>query len=413
MASRRARAVAMSLVALVLSISAGATSAAAQVTLRLWVSGPGYDKFLADVVPAFERANPGIKVEALTMDWTQYQQKILTGVAGGAGPDVFSFYSVDVAPWATKGLLTPLDGWVRRADFDANALDNGLWDGKVYAIPMGMKIRTLYYRKDFLREAGLTRAPQTWSEMRDYADKLVKRDGAGNISRVGFWVPTSHPYKTVQVWLAFLWSNGGDVFDAAGKRATFNTPEGVESVQYLTDFLTKARVDRPGTIKLDNTDFMQGKVAMLVSNIVTRGLLKDAPALKDEVGIAPPPMAKKRVVELSGEMFGVSQASRNKEAAGKLLAYLASRDVVLRYNMVDDNIPGLRAAMDSDYVRGNPFVAQFVEIAKVGRPLPKHPRWSEVSTILTGTLDEVFLKGRPAKDALDGAAQKVNTLLQQ
>jgi len=42
------------------------------------------------------------------MDWTQYQQKILTGVAGGAGPDVFSFYSVDVAPWAAKGLLMPL-----------------------------------------------------------------------------------------------------------------------------------------------------------------------------------------------------------------------------------------------------------------------------------------------------------------
>jgi arabinogalactan oligomer/maltooligosaccharide transport system substrate-binding protein len=112
-------------------------------------------------------------------------------------------------------------------------------------------------------------------------------------------------------------------------------------------------------------------------------------------------------------MFGVSQTSRNKEAAAKLLAYLTSKDVVIKYNMVDDNIPGLRAAMDSDYVRSNPFVSQFVEIAKVGRPLPKHPRWSEVSTILTAALDEVFLKGRPAKDAMDAAAQKVNTLLQQ
>jgi ABC-type glycerol-3-phosphate transport system substrate-binding protein len=396
-----------------LAVLAWVAVADAQVTLRLWVSGPGYDKWLAEVVPAFERQNPGVKVEALTMDWTQYQQKILTGVAGGAGPDVFSFYSVDVAPWATKGLLAPLDGQVSRADFDPVALDNGLWDGKLYAVPMGMKIRAFYYRKDFLKEAGIARAPQTWNEMRDAATRLVKRDAAGNLTRVGFWMPTSHPYKTAQVWLAFLWSNGGEVFDPTGKKAAFNSPEGVESAQFLGDLVHKARVDKPGTIKLDNTDFMQGKVAMLVSNIATRGLLRDRPELRDQVGIAAPPMARKRVVELSGEMFGIAQGSRHKEAAARLLAYLTSRDVVVKYNQVDDNIPGLKAAMDSDYVRSNPFVSQFIEIAKVGRPLPKHPRWSEVSTILTAALDEVFLKGRPAKESMDAAAQKVNSLLAQ
>jgi len=396
---------------LVIILSAGATHA--QVTVRLWVSGPAYDRFLAETVPAFETQNTGIKVEALTMDWTQYQQKILTGVAGGAGPDVFSFYSVDVAPWAAKGLLMPLDGVVKRADFDANAVENGIWDGKLYAVPMAMRVRAFYYRKDFLREAGLTRPPQTWDELRDYAQKLVKRDGAGNITRVGFWVPTSHPYKTVQVWLAFLWANGGEVFDAAGKKATFNSPEGVESVQFLSDFVNRWKVDKPGTIKVDNTDFMQGKVAMLVSNIVTRGLLKDAPELKDQVGIAVPPIAKKKVIELSGEMFGISQASRHKEAAAKLLQYLTSRDVVVKFNQVDDNIPGLKTAIDSDYVKTNPFVSQFVEIAKVGRPLPKHPKWTEVAAVITAALDEACLKGRPAKEAMDAAALKVNAILAQ
>ncbi len=397
----------------VMAVVLSAVSAVAQVTLRLWVSGPNYDRLLADVVPAFEKQNPGIKVEALTMDWTQYQQKILTSVAGGAGPDVFSFYSVDVPPWAAKNLLAPLDAFVKRADFDATAVENGTWDGKLYAAPMAMKVRAFYYRKDFLREAGLARAPQTWDDLRDDAQKLVKRDAAGNITRVGFWVPTSHPYKTVQVWLAFLWSNGGEVFDATGKKATFNSPEGVQSVQFLADFLNRWHVDKPGTIKLDNTDFAQGKVAMLVSNIVTRGLLKETPDLKDQVGIAVPPVAKKRVVELSGEMFGISQASRHKEAAAKLLQYLTTRDIVIKFNQVDDNIPGLKAAIDSDYVKTNPFVSQFVEVAKVGRPLPKHPKWTEISSILTATLDDVWLKGRPAKDAMDAAAQKVNAILAQ
>ena len=97
-----------------------------------------------------------------------------------------------------------------------------------------------------------------------------------------------------------------------------------------------------------------------------RGLLKAAPELKDSVGIVAPPVAKKKVVELSGEMFGIAQTSRNREAAAKLLAYLTTRDVVIKYNQLDDNIPGLKSAMDSDYVKSNPFVSQFVEIAKVG-----------------------------------------------
>ena len=120
-----------------------------------------------------------------------------------------------------------------------------------------------------------------------------------------------------------------------------------------------------------------------------------------------------RVVELSGEMFGISQASRHKEAAAKLLQYLASRDVVIKFNQADDNIPGLKAAIDSDYVKTNPFVSQFVEVAKVGRPLPKHPKWTEIAAVLTAALDEVWLKGRPAKDAMDAAAQKVNAILAQ
>ena len=131
------------------------------------------------------------------------------------------------------------------------------------------------------------------------------------------------------------------------------------------------------------------------------------------MGIAVPPIAKKKVIELSGEMFGISQASRHKEAAVKLLQYLTSRDVVVKFNQVDDNIPGLKAAIDSDYVKTNPFVSQFVEIAKVGRPLPKHPRWTEVSAVLTAALDEACLKGRPAKEAMDAAAQKVNAILAQ
>lgn len=384
------------------------------VTLKLWVSGPYHQRVLPGVVQRFEEANPGIKVEALTLDWTVYQQKILTAFAGGAGPDVLSFYSVDVAAWAVHGILAPLDQHINRADFAENALDSGVWDNRVYAIPWAMRPRPFFYRKDFLKEAGYDRAPRTWDELRQYAQKLVKRDASGNIERVGFWIPTSHPYKTVQMWLAFLWSNGGDVFDAAGKKAAFNSQEGVASVEFLADFLNRHKVDKPGSIKNDPVDFMQGKVAMLVSNNATRGVMRDAPQLRDSIGIAVPPISKVPAMELSGEMFGISKVTKHPVEALKLLRFMTmNTDIVVQFLAGEDTLPALKAAMTSDYVRTNPWVSQFLEVAKVGRPLPKHPKWAEVSRILTSALDEVYLRGRSAKDALDAAAQKVNNLLAQ
>lgn len=383
-----------------------------QVTLRLWIAGPNLEDYLKEVVPAFEKATPGVKVEWITMDWTQYQQKILTGVAGGAPPDVISFFSVDVAPWATQGVLAPVDAYIQRGDWVENALDNGVWDGKAYALPWGMQLRALFYRKDLLKEAGYDRPPQTWDELEAYAQKLVKRDTAGNVERVGFWIPTSHPYKTIQMWLAFLWNNGGEMFDAAGKKATFNGPEGVEATQFLADLLTKYKVDTAGSIKTDNTDFFQGKVAMLVSNIVQRNLLRDAPQLKDVTGVAIPPYKKKPVIEMAGQMVGVTQASKSKDAAAKLLLFLtANKDNVAKHDQTDDLIPGYKPALETDYARTNPWLQQYQPLVQYGRPLPKHPKWTEVSAVVTAALDEVYLKGKPAKQALDEAAAKVNDII--
>ncbi len=381
-------------------------------SLQLWLSGPGYDAFLKDLVPAFQKDNPQIKLDATTMDWTVYQQKIQTAVAGGTPPDVFSFYSTDVAPWGSQGILADLQGVVDRSAFTKEALESGTWSDKLYALPLGMKVRPLFYRTDWLSEAGFNAAPKSWDDLRGAAQKLVHSDSAGNLDRVGFWIPTSHPYKTNQMWLAFLWGNGGEPFDASGKKVTFNGPEGVAATQFLGDLLNQSKVDKPGAIKVDNTDFFQGKVAMLVSNIVNRGMDKDAPQLVDKTGVAVPPYNKAPAIELSGEMLGMAQGTKNRDAAATLVKYLATNnDAVLKYNRVDSNIPGLQSAQSSDYMKNDVWMKRFQPLLQYGRPLPKHPKWNETAALVTTALDEVYLKNRPAKDALDDAARKVEDLL--
>jgi multiple sugar transport system substrate-binding protein len=309
-------------------------------------------------------------------------------------------------------VLADLTGKVDADAFLPTALTNGRWDGKIYALPIGLRMRPLYYRVDFLKEAGFANAPASWEELRSYAQKLAKRDAKGNIERVGFWVPTNHPYKTVQMWLTFLWNAGGDVLSADGKTATFNSPAGVEATEYLASFLRTDNVDVPGAIKVDNVDFAQGRVAMLVSNIVTRGLQKDYPQVVPQVGISMVPARKAQYIEFSGDMVGVGKASTHPAEAVKLLNFIAARpEIALKYYQVDQTLPSLKALADSDYAKSDPWIATYLKFVDKGRPLPAHPRWTEIASILTKALDSVYVDGQPAKAALDKAATAANEIL--
>ena len=388
------------------------TALAADVELRLWITGPSYKKFGKMAAKEFEKANPGIKVKVANLDWSAYAQKIVTAVSGGTPPDVFSFYSVNVAPWAAGGMLRPLDDVVDKGAFYPAAIANGIYDDKIYAVPIGMRMRAFFYRKDILSKAGYAAPPETWNELSDYAKKLVKYDSSGNLERTGFWVPTSHPYKTIQMWLAFLWSNGGEVFTPDGKQAAFNQAPGVEATQFLDDMLNKHKVDRPGSIKADNLAFVQGRVAMLLSNVVTRGLLKNAPDKKDTVGIALPPAAKNKVVEFSGEMMGVASNTKHPEEAVKLMKFVAMhKPIALQYYAADDGLPALKSVKAEELAERNPWIGEYLKLTEYGRPLPAHPNWFEISNIVTAALDEVYVNKRPAMEALDAAADKVNALL--
>ena len=99
-----------------------------------------------------------------------------------------------IGPVQASGNMLPLDdyltGWDGYEDIPSNVLDIGRKDGVLYCLPM-LEMRILWYRTDLFKEAGLDRPPQTLDEIYEYAKKLTKHDGSGNITMSG--------WKSVQV----------------------------------------------------------------------------------------------------------------------------------------------------------------------------------------------------------------------
>src|SRR5213076_659757 len=107
-----------------LAVSVGCYSAAAgnKTTLRIWAMGRE-GEVLSQLMPAFEKAHPDIRVEVQQIPWTAAHEKLLTAYVGEATPDIAMLGNTWVPEFAALNALEPLDSFasnsteIRRDDF--------------------------------------------------------------------------------------------------------------------------------------------------------------------------------------------------------------------------------------------------------------------------------------------------------
>ena len=151
------------------ALGALAPDAAADARLRLiWWGNPDRDRRTNEVVDLYQKANASITVDPETYAWNDYWPKLATQAAGQNLPDVIQMDYRYIFEYARRGQLADLTPFVGSqidlADFDANQLESGKVDGKLYGISMGANSMTHVYKKALLEEVGLTPPdPTTWT----------------------------------------------------------------------------------------------------------------------------------------------------------------------------------------------------------------------------------------------------------
>lgn len=124
---------------------------------------------IQDVVKAFEKANPGVKVRYTTSGADQYQQQIRTQLSSGTAPDVMSVWPGDGNPGATYVLAKP--GYLRdlsdrpwAAKMPEAIRSVAQYEGKTYTAVFGQNGIGAVYNQQALDKAGLT-PPDTWTDL--------------------------------------------------------------------------------------------------------------------------------------------------------------------------------------------------------------------------------------------------------
>ncbi|NPV08737.1 MAG: extracellular solute-binding protein [Anaerolineae bacterium] len=204
--------------------------------------GEYYDQILVDTSDWFREDHPEV-----TFEWSfaqQHQEKLLTQIASGLAPDITYVNYINGVSIAYRGVLLPMDEWFAAAglstdDFLYGVMHSYIWRGRAYAMPITYDAMGFYWNKNVYEEVGLDpeQPPRTIAELEAHSDKILLKDDAGNIQRIGY-----SPSSSTFVLFAFM--RGGQFYDAENDLVTADDPPNVEDLEWEVAQVEKLDVDR-------------------------------------------------------------------------------------------------------------------------------------------------------------------------
>jgi len=289
--------------------------------LTLWnmppKSLPKERKLWEETVKAFEKENPGIRVEGVEREYRA--EEFITVMAGGKGPDVVKVWVGAVHTLANLGFLSPLDPHLATWDQFEYILDvlkkSTKFGGHYYGIPADSYFLFLLYRKDLFQKAGLDPSvpPRNWTELAATAERLTHREkgqyGLGLVPKTWYFQD-------------FVWQAGGEMIREEGGRvrSAFAEPPAVKALQFWKDLRFKHKVLQPDVLMSESELlhlFALGKVAMIfgtekqLPSLITRYRIDPA-----SFGIAPLPSGPAGpAAHLGGDVYVINSSSSEEERA--------------------------------------------------------------------------------------------------
>jgi sn-glycerol 3-phosphate transport system substrate-binding protein len=118
--------------------------------------------------------------------------KLTASLGSSQVPAVALLVEADTQKMIDSGAVAPIQDFVDGDDYDLLDLNKTLVqfytaEGKLWVMPFCAGVPLLYYNKVTFREVGLDpeRPPRDLEEVRQYSEKILKRDGSGNVVRSG------------------------------------------------------------------------------------------------------------------------------------------------------------------------------------------------------------------------------------
>lgn len=233
----------------------GSGSDAAQTTITWWAfptfgAGEKAGEYEKELIAAFEDANPDIKVELTTIDFTSGPEQLTAAIEGGTAPDVLFDAPGRIIEYGKAGKLVSLDDLFTDdfvADVGNDALINACkGNGTAYMYPLSSAPFYMGLNKSMLEEADALQyvnleGERTWTTDDFVAMcRALKEAGVAQIPGIVYCGGQGGDQGT-RALVSNLY--GGTIANDEMTEYTFNSAEAVKGLQLLQQMVSEGLLD--------------------------------------------------------------------------------------------------------------------------------------------------------------------------
>ena len=426
----------------VLSSAQAKTDAGKAVTITLWVmnNGPQPVRDTERIVARFERAT-GIDVKVELVGWDVQYQRITNAAISGEAPDVTQAGTTQVPYFAALRGFENLSSRVRQVG-GKGAYAPGVWAttqiagrSGVWSVPWFTEARTIYYRKDIYRKAGVNpnTAFKNWTTFRAALLKLRRVRSFNGRPVAPFGQPGKTAWDLVHHMMPFVWGAGGAELSPDRRHSAISSPQAIRAVKYFADLVPAGVFLRSSLERNAPQVEEQFKGGLLATWIGGPWVLAAAKRSEDEawvpearrnLGVAQMPVGPtgKFYTFVGGSNLMVFKYSKHKSEAWRLIQFLSRNQTQIAYARLMGMFPA-RLVPQKQLGRSSPNHAAFYQAITHGRTYAPIAGWGPVEnaykTHFGNILDIAAGQGRVryGRSAVAGelraAAREANTLLAQ
>jgi multiple sugar transport system substrate-binding protein len=365
--------------------------------VRLWVmnNGPNPVPDTERIVRPFEKKT-GIDVKVQLVGWDVQYDRIRNAAVSGEGPDVTQAGTTQVPFFAALGGFEDLGDRIGDIGGDG-AYAPGVWqttqlkgEDATYAVPWFTEARSIYYRKDLLKKAGVD--PKTaftdWDAFKATLEKLKDSGAVDGKKTYAFGSPGKQAFDLVHHVMPFVWDAGGAELNDDASKSTIASKKAQEGVEFIANLLPEGLYD-PSALEKDGTQveesFKGGRLAVWIGGpwVLSTIPRKDDDAWSDQVrnsvGVAPMPSGPsgKAYTFVGGSNLMMFKSSKNKDAAWELMKFLSQDSTQKAYADLMGMFPA-RLKPQEEAGKKDDNYASFFKAIQDGRTYAPIPQWGQI-----------------------------------
>ncbi len=321
-----------SVIALTCSLTLASAVSAGELTIATVNNGHMIE--MKKLSNQFEKANPGIKLNWVTLEEGVLRQRVTTDIATKGGQfDIMTIGMYEAPIWGKRGWLQELKFSNKyQVDDLLPAMRGGLsYDGKLYAAPFYGESSMIMYRKDLLDAAGMSMPDNpSWGHIKDAAAAMT--DKANGV--YGICLRGKPGWGDNMAFLSTMANSFGARWFDENWKPQLDSAAWNHAVSFYVDLMNN--YGPPGSSSNSFNEilalFNEGKCGMWIDATIAASFITDPSQSKvaKDVAFAQSPVAitKRGANWLWAWALAIPKGTKQAADAGKFIEWATSKDYI-------------------------------------------------------------------------------------